>query len=254
MQDRVAVITGGTTGIGRSTAVAFAKRGVHTVFCGRRRPEGEQTLKLVQAEGVRGMFVQADVCDEPAMKSMVEQTVSEFGRIDYAFNNAGITGPLMPTVAFEREVFEAIIATNVTGTWLCMKYQIPAMLKQGSGAIVNMSSVSGVWGTPGLSPYVAAKHAVLGLTKTAAMEYAQTGVRINAVGPAGIMTEVLTTALGGDEVMTAKFKSAHHMNRFGDPDEVAKAVVWLCSDEASYITGHTLMIDGGAVAGVNPFR
>ena len=254
MQERVALITGGTTGIGRSTAVAFAKRGVRTVFCGRRKPEGEQTLELVKAAGGQGLFVQADVCDEAAMRGLVDRTVEAFGRLDYAFNNAGITGQLGPSIGYDRKAWEDIMATNVTGTWLCMKYQIPAMLKQGSGVIVNMSSVSGVWGTPGLAAYVAAKHAVLGLTKTAAMEFAQAGIRINAVAPAGIMTEVITAGLDNNQELIAKFRGAHPIGRFGSAEEVASAVLWLCSDEASFITGHTMMIDGGATAGVNPFK
>jgi NAD(P)-dependent dehydrogenase (short-subunit alcohol dehydrogenase family) len=254
MDKKVALITGGTSGIGRAAVLAFAKAGISTVFCGRRSAEGKETEALVERAGARGLFVQTDVCDEAAVQQLVERTLSVFGRLDCAFNNAGITGRMGPTAEHNRADWDAVMATNVTGTWLCMKYQIQAMLKQGKGSIVNMSSVSGVWGTPGLSPYVAAKHAVLGLTKTAAMEYSAAGIRINAVAPAGIGTEIISTTLGHDENLIAKFRSAHPIGRFGTVEEVANAVVWLSSSEASFITGHTLMIDGGATAGVNPFK
>jgi NAD(P)-dependent dehydrogenase (short-subunit alcohol dehydrogenase family) len=254
MGNRVALVTGGTTGIGRAAVLGFARQGYATVFCGRREVEGKETEALVREAGGRGKFVQTDVCDEQAVRRLVNQTLETFGGLDCAFNNAGITGPMRPTADITLEDWSAVMSINVTGTWLCMKYQIPIMLKQKRGAIVNMSSVSGVWGTPGLSAYVAAKHAVLGLTKSAAIEYAPAGIRINAVGPAGIMTDILGSALGDNTDMLDKFRSAHPLGRFGTPQEVAAAVVWLCSDESSFITGTTLMIDGGGTAGVNPFK
>ena len=254
MTDRVALVTGGTAGIGRASVVAFAKLGYITVFCGRREAEGKETQSLAEAAGGRSLFVQADVCNEADVERLTKRALEFSGRIDAAFNNAGITGNMAPTIAQSREDWESVLSINVVGTWLCMKHQIQAMLAQGSGAIVNMSSVSGVWGTPGLSAYVAAKHAVLGLTKTAAIEYAAAGIRINAVAPAGIMTDIVGSTLSHDPTLLAKFTSAHPIGRLGTVDEAAEAVVWLCSDAASFITGHTMMIDGGATAGVNPFK
>jgi NAD(P)-dependent dehydrogenase (short-subunit alcohol dehydrogenase family) len=254
MSDRVALVTGGTTGIGRATVLAFAKRGYATVFCGRREAEGKQTEDMLQAAGGRGRFIQTDVCDEAAVRHLIGWTLENYGQLDCAFNNAGVTGPMRPTIELTPEEWASVMSINVTGTWLCMKYQIPAMLKRGRGAIVNMASVSGIWGTPGLAAYVAAKHAVLGLTKTAAIEYAPAGLRINAVAPAGIMTEIISSALGDNPVMLEKFRSAHPLGRFGTAEEVAAAVLWLCSDESSFVAGNTLMIDGGATAGVNPFK
>ena len=254
MEDKVALITGGTAGIGRASVLAFAKRGYTTVFCGRREAEGLETQRLAEAVGGRSLFVQADVVQEAEVEQLMTRALEFTGRIDAAFNNAGITGAMGATDAQSREDWESVLTINVVGTWLCMKHQIKAMLPQGHGAIVNMSSVSGVWGMPGLSPYAASKHAVLGLSKTAAIEYAAAGIRINAVAPAGIMTDILGSTLGHDPTLLAKFTSAHPIGRLGSVDEVAEAVVWLCSDGASFITGHTLMIDGGATAGVNPLK
>jgi NAD(P)-dependent dehydrogenase (short-subunit alcohol dehydrogenase family) len=254
VSNKVALITGGTVGIGRASVVAFAKHGYTTIFCGRREAEGIETQRLAEAAGGQSLFVQADVCREADIELLMNRALGFSGRIDAAFNNAGITGKMGPTAAQSREDWESVLSVNVVGTWLCMKYQIQAMLAQGGGAIVNMSSVSGVWGTPGLSAYVASKHAVLGLTKTAAIEYAEAGIRINAVAPAGIMTDIIGSTLAHDPTLLAKFTSAHPLGRLGTVDEVAEAVVWLCSDAASFITGHTMMIDGGATAGVNPFK
>jgi len=254
LTNKVALVTGGTAGIGRASVVAFAKRGYITVFCGRREAEGIETQRLAEAAGGQSLFVQADVSKEADVEQLTKRALAFSGRIDAAFNNAGITGTMAPTAAQSLEDWESVLSVDVIGTWLCMKHQIQAMLAQGGGAIVNMSSVSGVWGTPGLSAYAAAKHAVLGLTKTAAIEYAAANIRINAVAPAGIMTGILGSTLRHDPTLLAKFTSAHPIGRLGTVDEVVEAVVWLCSDAASFITGHTMMIDGGATAGVNPFK
>ncbi len=250
MKGKIALITGGTSGIGRATAVGFAQAGATVVVCGRRQAQGEETIDLVRQAGSDGSFVQTDVSDEAAVQSLIGQTVERYGRLDYAFNNAGIGGDIGPLVACTRESWDQVISTNLTGVWLCMKYELQRMLQQGGGVIVNTASVAGVWGSPGMSAYVASKHAVVGLTKAAALEYAAAGVRVNVVAPAGILTDMVTNMMN-EEMLTA-FANSHPVGRLGQPEEVAQAVVWLCSDAASFITGHTLMIDGGTTAGVNP--
>ena len=252
MQDKVALVTGGTAGIGRAAAVAFARQGARVVVCARREAQGEQTLQLIRDAGGDGFFMQADVSDEPAMQGLIQAIVERYGRLDYAFNNAGFGGLPGPMVQGTRENWDRVISVNLTGTWLCMKYELQQMLPQGHGAIVNMASVGGVFGTPGIAPYVAAKHGIVGLTKTAAMEYAPFGVRINVVAPGGINTEMLDQLMLPPEALQ-KFGEFHPIKRLGTPEEVANAVVWLCSDQATYVTGTVFMVDGGVTAGVNPF-
>jgi NAD(P)-dependent dehydrogenase (short-subunit alcohol dehydrogenase family) len=252
MESKVALVTGGTAGIGRAAAVAFARRGARVVVCGRREAEGEQTMQLVRAAGGDGFFVQADVSDELAVQQLIQTIVERYDRLDYAFNNAGVGGIPGPMADGTRENWDYVIGVNLTGTWLCMKSEIQQMLRQGHGAIVNMASVGGVWGTPGISSYVAAKHGIVGLTKTAAYEYAPFGIRINVVGPGGIHTEMLDIILPTPEIRQ-KFSQFHPVKRLGQPEEVANTVVWLCSDEASFITGATIMVDGGVSSSVNPF-
>jgi NAD(P)-dependent dehydrogenase (short-subunit alcohol dehydrogenase family) len=246
---KVALVTGGSSGIGRAAAIAFAREGAKVVVASRRIKEGEETVQLVKKAGSDGFFIKTDVAKAADVRAMVEKTLATYGRLDYAFNNAGVIeekpGPL---VEQSEETFARIMDINVKGMWLSMKFEIPEMLKRGGGAIVNMSSVAGVIGFPGIGIYSASKHAVIGLTKAAAVEYSKSGIRINAVNPAAIETEMLSHVAGGDPEALAQMAASHPIGRIGRADEVANAVVWLCSDKASFVTGHSLLVDGGYTA------
>jgi NAD(P)-dependent dehydrogenase (short-subunit alcohol dehydrogenase family) len=244
---KVAIVTGGSSGIGRATAVALAKEGVKVTIAARRAKEGEETVRLVKEAGSEGTFMKTDVANEDDVRSMVDKTVKTYGRLDYAFNNAGTEETMTSLVDQTSDVFDQIMNVNVKGVWLCMKYEIPQMIRTEGGAIVNMSSVAGVMGFPQLPVYVASKHAVLGLTKSAALEYAKSGIRINAVAPGGVETD-MTKRVGGDHQFLETLTSMHPIGRIADPEEIANAVVWLLSDKASFVLGHTLLVDGGIVS------
>ena len=248
LNQKVAIITGGSSGTGRATAVALAKEGVKVVVAARRAKEGEETVHLVKEAGSDGIFVKTDVANEDDVRSLVEKTVKTYNTLDYAFNNAGIGETATPLVEQKSNVFDQIMNVNVKGVWLCMKYEIPQMIRSGGGAIVNMSSGAGLMGFPQKSIYVASKHAVLGLTKSAALEYAKSGIRINAIAPGTVETETLKQAAGDNKQFLETLKSMHPIGRIGDPEEIANAVVWLLSDKASFVLGHTLLVDGGMVS------
>jgi NAD(P)-dependent dehydrogenase (short-subunit alcohol dehydrogenase family) len=247
LQDKVALITGGTTGIGRATAIAFARQGAKVVVSGRRPKEGEETVKLIKEAGGTGVFLAADVSKAADVKNLVERTVATYGRLDIAFNNAGVESSVMaPTADQDDDDFDKVFAINVKGVYLSMKYQIPAMLKTGGGSIINTSSVAGVIGMPGAGPYVASKHAVIGLTKNAALEYAKLGIRVNAVAPAAIETPMLDRFT--ESVPRDLLTSLHPIGRLGKPEEIADAAVWLASSQSSFVTGQTIAVDGGFTA------
>lgn len=243
---KVALVTGGTSGIGRVTAVALGREGARVVVTGRREAEGAAVVKEIGAAGGQGWFVKGDVSVEADVKRMVDETVSKFGRLDLAFNNAGIevTGAIHEArVEDYRKCFDI----NVLGVLLSMKHEIPAMLKGGGGAIVNNASVAGTIGMPGAGVYIASKHAVLGLTKSAAMETAKQNIRINAVSPAAIQTDMFDRFVGGGpETDGAKYMtSLHPVGRVGRPEEIARPVLFLLSSASSFMTGHDLKVDGG---------
>lgn len=247
-QQKVAIITGGNSGIGRATAVALARQGVNITIAARRPKEGEETVKLVKDAGSEGIFVKTDVTNEDDIRSLVERSTKKFGRLDYAFNNAGIEESMTPLVDQRSDIFDQIINVNVKGVWLSMKYEIPEMIKSGGGAIVNMSSVAGVMGFPQMPIYIASKHAVLGLTKSAALEYARSGIRINAVAPGAVNTDMAKRVVEGNPQLSQTLTSMHPIGRTAEPEEIADVVSWLLSDKSTFVLGHTLLADGGIVS------
>ena len=246
---KVAVVTGGTSGIGRDTAVLFAKAGAKVVVAGRRELEGKETIELVRAAGGDGLFVKTDVARAADVQALIEKTVAKFGRLDVAFNNAGIEGTWVPITEQSEDDWDRTIDINLKGTWLCLKYEIRQMLKQGGGgAVVNMASVAGWIGAPGAAAYCSSKHGVIGLTKSAALETATQGIRINVICPAVIETPMGERIFGAPEVKPHAI-GLHPIGRFGKATEVAEAVLWMCSDRASFMTGQSLVLDGGFLAG-----
>ncbi len=245
-ENKVAIVTGGSFGIGRATAILFAQRGAKVAIVDWI--ENHEALNAIQAAGGEAIFIKCDVSKDSDVRAMVEQTVSTFGRLDYAFNNAGIEGESAVTHEVTEENFDKVIGINLKGVWLCMKYQIPHMLRQGKGAIVNCSSIAGVIGFPGIPIYTASKHAVIGITKTTALEYAQSGIRVNAVCPGAIQTPMIDRFMEKNKASKEQMVSGEPIGRFGEPEEIAEAAIWLCSDASSFVTGHALLADGGWVA------
>lgn len=249
MEGKVALITGGSTGIGRATALAFADAGAKVVLANAHSvAEGEELERLIHSRGGHALFVQADVSRADEVAGLVARTVEHFGRLDYAFNNAGVGGPPASVVDTDEAAWDMVLDVNLKGVWLSMKYQIPAMLRGGGGAIVNMSSAAGLVGTAGLGAYTASKHGVVGLTRVAALEYAQAGIRVNAVCPGVIRTRMVEQAQQQDPGFVDRLIARHPIGRIGAPDEVAGAVIWLCSDTATFVTGVALPVDGGSLA------
>lgn len=245
---KVALVTGGTSGIGKATAIAFARAGAKVVVSGRREREGLAVVEEIRKAGGDAHFVRADVSQEADVKNLVDQTVARYGRLDVAFNNAGVehTGPL---TEFKVEDYRKIFDANVLGVFLSLKYEIPALLKAGGGAVINTSSIAGHVGMAGVGIYIASKHAVEGITKTAALEYARQGIRVNAVAPAAIVTDMVDRFVGGADSDQGKHLAGMHpVGRMGRPEEVAAAVLYLASDAAKFTTGVSLPVDGGWLA------
>lgn len=248
MTTQVVLITGALSGIGRATALAFAKEGrVRIVISGRREEDGNKLVADIRKSDVEALFLRCDVRNEDEVRALVDQTVARFGRLDAAVNSAGTEGTRCPVTEQTAETYAAVFDTNVLGTLFCMKHEMRVMLAQGSGSIVNLSSVAGHIGSPGASIYVASKHAVEGLTKSAALEAAGSGVRINAVAPGPIETAMLDRFTGTPERKAALLATVP-LGRAGSPEEVAQTIVFLSSEKASYITGASYLIDGGKTA------
>ena len=246
--EKVALVTGASSGIGRATALAFAQNGAKLVLADVLEEGANQTLRMIEEMGRPCISVRCDVSKESDVKETLRRTLETFGRIDCAFNNAGIEGKQAFTAEATEENWDRVIDINLKGVWLCMKYEIPQMLKQGSGTIVNCSSIAGVVGFPGLSAYVASKHGVIGLTQSAALEYAQSKLRVNAVCPGVIQTPMVDRLVHGEAQVRDELISKEPIARVGKPEEIAAAVLWLCSEQSSFVTGHPLVVDGGWVA------
>lgn len=246
--DKVVIVTGASSGIGRATALAFAKEGAKVIVAARRQAEGQETVKLIEAAGGAGRFVETDVSRAVDVEKLVAETVATYGRLDVAFNNAGGAESPLPFVDQPEEAFDRVMDVAVKGVWLCMKAEIAAMLKTGGGVIVNMSSIAGVVGVPGAPIYTASKHAVLGLTKATALEHAKVGIRINAVCPGAVETESLVGYFEQHPAVKTAMVAGHPVGRLATPGEVAAAVLWLSSPEAAFMTGQAMMLDGGYTA------
>jgi len=253
MSDQVGLITGGASGIGKATALLLASRGINVVISGRREELGAAAVKEVEAVatgGAKVRFIRNDVTDEDDAKAMISRIVSEFGRLDMAVNNAGISNETASLNRSDSSKFSAMVDTNVLGLYYCMKHEITQMLAQGKGSIVNLASIAGLNGMPWAGAYAATKHAVAGLTKSAALDHAAQGVRINGVAPGAVKTDIIAAQLEGNDpnYNEQTISAMHPMNRLGRPDEIANGIVWLLSDEASFVTGHIIAIDGGFTA------
>lgn len=242
---KVALVTGATSGIGRATAIAFGAAGASVAITGRREKEGLETVERINAAGGKGLFIKADAALEADAKRMVEETVAAFGRLDFAFNNAGVEQTMTPLTEQTEADYDRIMNTNVKGVWLSMKYEIPALLKTGGGSIINNASIAGVIGVAGIPIYIASKHAVIGLTKSVALEYAKQNIRVNAVNPGPIATELFENFRQANPDAVGQIIASVPQARIGTPDEIAHPVLWLCSEGASFITGQNINIDGG---------
>jgi len=248
-ENKTALVTGGGLGIGRATATAFALEGANIVIADVLNNQSQETVEIIQSSGGEAMSIECDVSKPADVINAINTAVEKFGRLDFACNNAGIGGITAPTGDYPEEDWQRVININLTGVWLCMKYEIQAMLKQGSGSIVNMASILGQVGFANSPAYVAAKHGVLGLTKTAALEYATKGIRVNAVCPGFIYTSMLEkSGIKEGTQMYDMISGMHPQKRLGNAEEVADAVVWLCSSQSSFVTGTALAVDGGYLA------
>jgi NAD(P)-dependent dehydrogenase (short-subunit alcohol dehydrogenase family) len=248
-EGKVALVTGGGSGIGRATAIAFAREGANVVIGNRNVQRGEETVAMIRKTGGTASFKRTDVLVAAEIAALVDHAAKTYGGLDLAFNNAGVEGDVAPLVDQTEASYNAVMDVNVKGVWLSMKYEIPRMLERGGGSIVNCSSVAGLIGFPNMSIYMASKHAVIGLTKVAAIEYSAQGIRINAVNPAVIDTEMVDRLAKGLSLKKQDdLVPLHPIGRLGRVEEVAEAVLWLCSGKSSFVTGHSLIVDGGFTA------
>jgi NAD(P)-dependent dehydrogenase (short-subunit alcohol dehydrogenase family) len=245
LKGRVAVVTGATSGIGKITALALASEGVNLVLAGRRADKGAEIQKQTADKGIRSVFKATDVSKEHEVQDLFDIVEKEFGRLDLAFNNAGVESEAAGIEAFGNDEYDRVMNANVRGTMLCLKYEVPLMRQTGQGAIVNNSSIAGLIGLANYSIYVASKHAVLGLTKSAALELAPAKIRVNAVSPGAVQTDMLDRFVNRDDGIKAGFAKMHPLGRVGTTEEIASAVLFLLSDDSAFITGQSLTVDGG---------
>ncbi len=248
MKGKVALVTGAGSGIGRATALLFAREGARVVVADIVPSGGKETVHLIQKAGGEAIFVPADISASEQVQRMIQEAVRAYGRIDYAVNNAGIEAQPAPTADCTEADFDRTVGVNLRGTFLCMKYEIRQMLAQGGGSIVNTSSMAGMVGVAGMPAYTAAKHGIIGLTRTAALEYARAGIRVNAVCPGATRTPMVQQIIAAMPELGKGMEENHPIGRIAEPEEIAEAIVWLCSDSASFVTGHALAVDGGLLA------
>lgn len=247
-ENKVALVTGAGSGIGRATAIAFAIEGAKIIVADRNLSTAQETVALIAKTGAAAKAIEVDIANSQSVQAMVNFCIECYGQLNHAVNNAGILGSMEPfTADYDEEIFHQVMNVNVTGTWLCMKYELPHLMKT-AGNIVNTASIAGLVGIPALSAYVASKHAILGMTKTAALEYAKQGVRVNAICPGATRTPMAGYGSGNDEAAEQSSAAFSPMGRAADPEEMADAILWLCSDQSSYVTGHPLVVDSGMVA------
>ena len=244
-ENRVAIVTGAASGMGLATAQAFAEAGAAVVLADFREEAVKAEAQKLLAAGYKAIAIRCDVSDDAQVEQMVSRTVSEFGRLDAAFNNAGVMARIAPTADSTRDDWDRVIGINLRGVWSCMKHELRQMERQGSGAIVNNASVGALTGNPGIASYIASKHGVVGLTRTAALEYVKHGIRVNAVNPGLIDTQIARDVVNGNERAYTEMEKQLPIGRAGRPEEIASAVLWLCSPGASYVVGHALTVDGG---------
>lgn len=245
MDGKVAIVTGASGGIGRATALAFAESGASVVVSDVQEDKGEETVRVIIDQGGKAVFQRCNVADEADVEAMINRAVSEYGRLDYACNNAGIND--IRKDEYDLDVWEQSLGVNLTGVMLCMKAEAEAMLASGGGAIVNTSSINGLVGNPMQAAYTAGKHGVVGLTRHGALRWAEAGIRVNCVCP-GVIETPMTDVISQNPEIKKTMESMTPMKRLGQPGEIASAIVWLCSDQASFVTGHPMVIDGGATA------
>ncbi len=246
---KVAIVTGAGGGIGLATAKAFAKAGARVVIAEVQDTLGEEAARGIAAEGGQAIFVHTDVSHAKSVQTLIARTVSAFGRLDYAVNNAGIDPEVAPEASWDEHVFDKITAVNLKGVFLCMKYELAQMEKQGGGAIVNVASIAGLTAVYNKPSYTASKHGVIGMTKAAALQYARKNIRINAMCPGGVDTPITEQNHGGDMDFLAKMHNAHPIGRISGPEEIADGILYMCSNRASFMIGHPMVLDGGLIAG-----
>ena len=247
--NKVALITGGASGLGRATALAFGQADAKVVVSDVSEEGGQETVEMIRSAGGEATFVRTDVTNPTEVADLVRSAVHAYGRIDFALNNAGIGGPMMPMHEYPDDAWRTVLDVNLSGVWYCMKYEIQQMLEQGGGSIVNLASIAGLIGAPRLSAYAASKHAVVGLTKTVALEYVRQGIRINAICPGWTDTPMVRDPTAEDKTLTDRLTAGVPARRLGKPEEMAAAVLYLCSEESAFMVGHAMVLDGGIVAG-----
>ena len=247
-EGKVALVTGAGAGIGRATALAFSEKGAKVVVADFAVEAGEETVKMIQQGGGEAIFIKVDVSHATEVEALINKTIETYGQLDCAANNAGISGPIVASIDLDEEDWNRVVNIDLKGVWLCMKYEIPQMIKQGGGSIVNTASMAGIVGFPAQAPYVASKHGVVGLTKSAALEYGTQSIRVNAVCPGVIHTSMVESVIEVIPDIIDTLNQQAPVGRIGQPQEVAECILWLCSGAASFVTGHALAVDGGYVA------